>query len=137
MIRPAYFVVQRINGGGEVPAIFWDELPRQPIRNLVYVQRLDLFPNGAALVNAPLSQLFEVYQFLKARGKLPPRWQPPPRKNYTGPAKLKPGHREYHARRFMPDAPYEETIVSPRGEAAGVGGPVQHSSASRSEAEAT
>jgi hypothetical protein len=105
MTRPAYFVVQRINGGGEVPAIFWDELPGQPIRNLVYVQRLDLFPNGAALVNASLSQLFEVYKFLKARGKLPPRWQPPPRKTAAGPATAKAGHREFHARRFMPDAP--------------------------------
>jgi hypothetical protein len=104
--RPAYFVVTRINGGGEVPAIFWDELPKAPIRNLVYVQRLDLFPNAAALVNAPLSQLFAVYEFLKARGKLPPRWQPPPRPKAASPTR-KPGHREYHARRFLPDPPYD------------------------------
>jgi hypothetical protein len=75
--RPAYFIVQRINGGGEVPAIYWDELPRAPLRNLIYIQRLDLFPNGAALVRASLNDLYAVYRMLKARGKLPPRWEPP------------------------------------------------------------
>lgn len=82
--RPAYFVVQRIMGR-ETPLIFWDELPKAPIRNLVYIQRLDLFPNGADLVRAPLGNLFAVYQHLKARGKLPPRWEPPKPKKEAPP----------------------------------------------------
>jgi hypothetical protein len=82
--RPAFFIVTR-QYGRETPAIFWDELPRAPIRNLVYVQRLDLFPNGADLVRAPLAQLFAVYQHLKAREKLPPRWEPPKPKKEAPP----------------------------------------------------
>ena len=72
--RPAYFVVSR-SMGREVPAIFWDELPREPIPNLVYVTRLDQLSNGAELLSEPLSQLFAVYQHLRKRGKLPPRWE--------------------------------------------------------------
>jgi hypothetical protein len=57
--------------------LFWDELPRSPIRNLEYVLRLDVLPNATRLVNASLGELFATYQALKARGKLPPRWEPP------------------------------------------------------------
>ena len=74
--RAAYFVVSR-SMGREVPAIFWDELPREPIRNLIYVVRLDQLPNAADLLRASLGQLFAVYQHLLKRGKLPPRWEPP------------------------------------------------------------
>lgn len=74
--RPAYFVVARWCGR-EVPAIYWDELPRQPIRGLEYVIRLDILPNAAAMMRAPVSDLLGVYRFLKKRGKLPPRWEPP------------------------------------------------------------
>jgi hypothetical protein len=104
-MRPAYFVVVLDFFGRETPAIFWDEPPRA-IRRMVYIVRLDQFPNGERLVKASLPQLFAVYRALKARGKLPPRWQPPPRST-AGPAQRKAGHREYHARRFMPDLPYE------------------------------
>lgn len=76
MSRPAYFVVQR-RYGEEVPAIYWDELPRDPVRFLVYIVRLDQLPGGEALLRAPLDQLFRYYQILKAVGKLPPRWEPP------------------------------------------------------------
>jgi hypothetical protein len=82
--RPAFFVVTRWFGR-EMPAIYWDELPQAPIRNLVYVQRLDLFPNSADLVRAPLAKLFAVYQHLKRRGKLPPRWEPPKPKKEAPP----------------------------------------------------
>jgi hypothetical protein len=84
-MRPAYFIVTRNVLGAEVPAIYWEELPRQPIRHLVYIQRLDLFPNGEDLCRASLGQLFDVYQMLKRRGKLPPRWEPPkPKKAQDG-----------------------------------------------------
>lgn len=75
-MRPAYFVVTR-QLGRETPAIYWDELPRSPLRNLVYVQRLDLFPNAAELVEAPLDRLFAVFLRLRRMGKLPPGWEPP------------------------------------------------------------
>jgi hypothetical protein len=84
--RAAYFVVQRLYGR-EVPAIYWDELPKAPLRALVYIQRLDLFPNGAQLVKASLADLFAVYQMLKRKGKLPPRWEPPkPKQTNTAPS---------------------------------------------------
>lgn len=76
MTRPCYFAVQRIMGL-EMPTLYWDEPPRSPIRNLVYIVRLDTLPNGHALVEAGLTKLFTVYQRLKASGKLPPRWEPP------------------------------------------------------------
>jgi hypothetical protein len=76
MSRPAYFVVQRLYGR-DVPAIFWDELPREPLRALVYIVRLDQLPGAAALLRAPLDHLFLLYQRLKRLGKLPPRWEPP------------------------------------------------------------
>ena len=78
--RAAYFVVAR-RMGQPTPMIFWDELPKAPIRGLEYVVRLDELPNGGALVRASLAQLFAVYQLLKKRGKLPPRWEPKPQKN--------------------------------------------------------
>jgi hypothetical protein len=77
MTRACFFVVALDFFGREQPAIYWEELPRQPIRRMVYVQRLDLFPNAADLVNAPLERLFAIYQRLKRAGKLPPRWEPP------------------------------------------------------------
>jgi hypothetical protein len=104
--RPAYFVVTRDYFGRETPALYWDELPERGIRRLVYLQRLDLLPNAAALCGASLDQLFTVYQFLQKRGKLPPRWEPPPRPQAERPA-VKTGYREVHARRHLPDAPYE------------------------------
>lgn len=92
MSRPAYFCVRRLYGR-EVPEIYWDELPREPLRALVYIVRLDQLPNAEALLRAPLWQLFGVYQRLKAAGTLPPRWEPPPRKK-GDPAKTLVGHRE-------------------------------------------
>lgn len=92
-MTPAYFVVTR-QLGRETPAIYWDELPRSPLRNLVYVQRLDLFPNAAELVASPLADLFAVYQHLKRRGKLPPRWEPPKPKEESPAAD--PGARPVH-----------------------------------------
>lgn len=75
-LRPAYFVVRRTYHGREVPEIFWDELPRTPLRHLVYIVRLDQLPNAEVLVSSTLNQLFAHYQHLKASGKLPPRWVP-------------------------------------------------------------
>jgi hypothetical protein len=77
--RICFFVVERWQGG-VIAKLYWDELPRNPIRNLEYVLRLDDQPNGAALVCAPLHQLYATYLTLKKRGTLPPRWQPPPPK---------------------------------------------------------
>jgi hypothetical protein len=74
--RPCFFVVALDSFGREQPALYWDELPRAPIRRLIYVQRLDLFPNAEQLMSASLERLFDVYRRLKARGKLPPRWEP-------------------------------------------------------------
>lgn len=103
--RPAYFVVA-LRLGRPTPMLFWDELPSTPIRGLEYVVRLDTFPNGAELVRASLAQLFAVYQVLKKRGKLPPRWEPPPRPKAEA-AKVRTGHREQHPRRHLPDGPIE------------------------------
>lgn len=91
-LRPAYFVVRRL-AGREVAEIYWDYMPRESVRFLVYVVRLDQLPGGEALLRAPLDQLFRYYQILKACGKLPPRWQPPPRPQ-AAPAKPLIGHRE-------------------------------------------
>lgn len=78
VMRPAYFVVYRVLGR-EVPAIFWDELPKEPVRQMIYVTRLDELPNGAALVEQRLSVLYRVFCDLRQAGKLPPRWEPPAR----------------------------------------------------------
>lgn len=80
--RPAYFVVSRIMGRPQ-PAIYWDELPRTPIRNLDYVVRLDQLPNADKLVNAPLVELFAAYLSLRAKNALPPRWEPPQQRKAT------------------------------------------------------
>ena len=75
--RACFFTVERIQGR-EVPHLYWDELPhRRPIRNLVYVVRLDQLPNGSLMIHRPLKDLYSVYQHLQRRGKLPPRWEPP------------------------------------------------------------
>jgi hypothetical protein len=73
MSRPAYFVIQHVMGRSE-PAIYWDDLPRQPLRNLEYVVRLDTL--SPVLATMPLADLFAVYLRLKKQGKLPPRWDP-------------------------------------------------------------
>lgn len=91
-LRPAYFVVRRL-AGREVAEIYWDYMPSESVRFLVYVVRLDQLPGGEALLRAPLDQLHRYYQILKACGKLPPRWEPPPRKQGE-PAKLLVGHRK-------------------------------------------
>lgn len=108
-MRAAYFTVALVLGR-EVPAIWWDELPRAPIRDLVYVVRLDQLPHGEALCAAPLCDLYAVYCHLKKRGKLPPKWEPPPRPKAEA-ATAKAGHREVHVRRYLPDLPYEEPWV--------------------------
>lgn len=83
-LRAAYFVVTLGSRNEDVPSIYWDELPpRNPIRRLVYVQRLDLFPNGEQLCNASLEQLLAAYQMLKKRGKLPPSWEPSKKETKT------------------------------------------------------
>ena len=105
MTRRAYFTVALVNGR-EVPALWWDELPRAPIRHLRYVVRLDQLPNAEALLRAPLGHLYEVFCVLRRRGKLPPRWEPPPRPA-AAPAKVYTGHRETHPRRHLPDLPYD------------------------------
>jgi hypothetical protein len=115
--RAAYFVVATVMGRS-TPAIYWDELPRAPIPHLEYVTRLDALPNGKAMLAASLAQLFAVYRVLKKRGKLPPRWEPPPKKKDEG-TKAAYGHRELFARRYLPDAPAEpwpdpETVGSRR-----------------------
>ncbi len=105
--RAAYFVVAQVMGRS-TPAIYWDELRRGGVPHLEYVTRLDALPNGKELLAAPLAQLFAVYQVLKKRGKLPPRWEPPPRKKADAEGtKVLHGHRELFARRFLPDAPAE------------------------------
>ena len=73
-MRPAYFVVQRVMGR-ETPAIYWDELPREPIRNLVYVTRLDVLPGAKSLSGEPLTWLYRLFCQLRRQGKLPPRWE--------------------------------------------------------------
>jgi hypothetical protein len=92
MTRPAYFVVAKRHGQ-ECPAVYYDELPRQPIRNLVFVVRLDQLPNGHDLVRASTGDLYAVYCRLRDRGKLPPRWEPPPKPKAAAAERLV-GHRE-------------------------------------------
>jgi hypothetical protein len=85
--RAAFFVVALDLAGRETPAIYWDELPRTPIRRMTYVVRLDQLPNAEALglCHANLWELFKVYRHMKARGKLPPRWEPPKPKKEAAP----------------------------------------------------
>lgn len=91
-LRPAYFVVRR-RYGREVPEIYWDELPREPLRGLVYVVRLDQLPGAASLTGQPTTWLYRLFCQLRRQGKLPPRWVPPPPKQ-AGKAVIKFGHRE-------------------------------------------
>lgn len=90
--RPAYFVVQKF-AGLERPAIYWDELPREPLRNLVYVVRLDQLPGATSLTGQPTTWLYRVFCHLRRKGMLPPRYEPPPRKTAEKPV-AKAGHRE-------------------------------------------
>jgi hypothetical protein len=90
--RPTYFVVAKVMGKS-YPCVYWDELPRAPIRNLEYVLRLDVLPNADRLVAASLKDLFAVYLVLKRRGKLPPRYEPP-RKPPAEKPEILVGHRE-------------------------------------------
>lgn len=76
MSRPAYFVVQRLYGR-EVPAIYWDQLPRSPLRSLVYIVRLDQLPGATSLTGQPTTWLYRLFCQLRRQGKLPPRWEPP------------------------------------------------------------
>ena len=86
-----FFTVSLINGREE-PALYHDELPvRVPIRNLVYVTVLHRVD-----ARRPLSQLWEMFQRLRAKGELPPQWQPPPRPQAAA-AKILLGHRENQA----------------------------------------
>jgi len=39
--RPCYFVVALDHTGREQPSLYWEELPRTPIRRMTYVLRLD------------------------------------------------------------------------------------------------
>lgn len=103
-MRAAYFTVSR-RLGREQPAIWWDELPRMPIRDLVYVIRLDQFPNADQLVTASLDQLYAVFCALRKKGKLPPRWEPPPPVTSGQKPVVRIGHREHHPRRHLPDLP--------------------------------
>jgi hypothetical protein len=103
MSEPAYFVVAKRHGVERV-AIYHDELPRATIRNMVYVVRLDTLPNGHDLVRAPTGQLYAVYCRLRDRGKLPPRWEPPPKPKAAKAERLI-GHREDFARTWDSDRP--------------------------------
>jgi hypothetical protein len=105
MTPPAYFVVAKRHGV-ECVAIYHQELPRAPIRNLVYVVRLDTLPNGHDLVRASTGQLYAVYCRLRDRGKLPPRWEPPP-KSQAAKAERLIGHREGFARTWDSSRPAE------------------------------
>jgi len=72
--RPAYFVVTRWHGV-ETPAIYWDELPRHQLLNLVYVLRLDTLPNAESIMQQSVTELYAGYRRLASRGKLPPSLQ--------------------------------------------------------------
>jgi hypothetical protein len=78
MSRPAFFVVAKRNGE-EHATLYWDELPRAAIRDLVYVVRLDTLATGDELVTLPLSRLYALYRRLAQNGKLPPSYEPPKR----------------------------------------------------------
>ena len=101
--RACYFTVER-HMGKERPQLYWDELPRAPIRNLVYVLRLDTLPNGERMTRAQLSALYAVFCRLREQGKLPPRWEPPPRPKAGG-TTVRTGERFEHPRRHLPDLP--------------------------------
>jgi hypothetical protein len=105
MPRPCYFVVAQWLGR-EVPQLFWDELPREPVRNMIYVMRLDQHPDAERLCATDVAQLYDTFCHLRHAGKLPPRWEPPKRPS-AEPAKVRTGHREVHPRRHLPDLPYE------------------------------
>jgi hypothetical protein len=90
--RAVYFTVVTYNGR-EQAAKYWGELPRSPIRNLVYVLRLDQLPGGDKMALAPLDQLYRTFCAMRERGNLPPRWQPPPKPPAEKPT-ARMGHRE-------------------------------------------
>jgi hypothetical protein len=90
--RPAYFVVAKRHGV-EYACIVWDELPRAPIPNLVYLARLDTMPNADALGKLSTDQLLTLYRRLRNRGNLPSCWEPPP-KPRAQPAERLIGYRE-------------------------------------------
>jgi hypothetical protein len=103
MSEAVYFVIAKRHGV-EHAALFHDELPRQPIRNLVYVLRLDQLPNSHDLVCASTGQLYAVYCRLRDRGKLPPRWEPPPKPKAAKPERLE-GYREQFVPTWDSDRP--------------------------------
>lgn len=91
--RPAYFVVMRGERGTRT-AIFWDELPREGVRNLEYVLRLDEQPDAERLLATPVDLLHRLYLHRKANGTLPPRWESPKKQTTAKPAEILLGHRE-------------------------------------------
>lgn len=74
-LRPAYFVIRRLYGR-ETPEIYWDYLPRESLRAVVYITRLDQLPFAETLIRLPLERLYAMYCDAKVKGKLPPRWEP-------------------------------------------------------------
>lgn len=91
--EPVIFVVERRPGGArgdETPSLFRGPLPEYltapskqagGANRLVYAWRLDRLPNGAALAQMPLGDLFDQWKRLRAEGKLPPsNMADPPRK---------------------------------------------------------
>jgi hypothetical protein len=79
MTRPTYFVVAKRHGI-EHAEVYFDELPRAPIRGLVYVVRLDQLPDAERWLRLPVRALYRTYHALAERGTLPPRYEPPSRK---------------------------------------------------------
>src|SRR5262252_8826942 len=89
MAEPVYFAVLRVHGH-EYPVMFYERVPPAFLakgdQRLVYCTRIDSFPNGEAMIAAPLAELMMVWRTLTSAGKAPPEdrgTRPPPAKAET------------------------------------------------------
>ena len=103
-MRPTYFLVYKVDGR-EVPALYWDEVWKQP-RNTIYIVRLDTLPGGREMAREPIWKLYETFCQLRKRNELPPQWQPPP-KQKSGETTIQLGNREHHPRYHLSDTAYD------------------------------
>jgi len=71
-----YFVIER-TATGEQAALYYDDLPRRYLgqkaqwNGLIYKLRLDTLPDASGWLAMSLPQLYEVYEHLRRRNKLP------------------------------------------------------------------
>jgi hypothetical protein len=95
MSEPVTFVVETRHGR-ESASIVYGQLPEhlraKGSNQLVWVWRLDKLPNGEALQQMPIGDLYDQFVRMREQGKLPPsNLADPPRKVETGPKVIERG----------------------------------------------